>query len=235
MTAGEATATRRGRPSAATREQVVDAALYRYLRGRRVDIRAIAGELGVGRATVHRWFGTREALIGEVIVRAAEPLLEAARAGARGRGGTALLDTFDRFNRALADAPALRQFVEAEREAALRIITSRSGIVQPRIVTMITDLIEDEVRAGRYNPPVEPSTLGYSIVRLAEAFSSMMQRWERGETSIVSGTSKLRFSTCMPGSRAEPRSPAAGGDPALEEGRQRLYAGDRAWIVQRLV
>ena len=170
MTAGEATATRRGRPSAATREQVVDAALYRYLRGRRVDIRAIAGELGVGRATVHRWFGTREALIGEVIVRAAEPLLEAARAGARGRGGTALLDTFDRFNRALADAPALRQFVEAEREAALRIITSRSGIVQPRIVTMITDLIEDEVRAGRYNPPVEPSTLGYSIVRLAEAF-----------------------------------------------------------------
>ncbi len=161
---------RPGRPSAATREQVVDAALYRYLRGLRVDIRAIAAELGLGRATVHRWFGTREALIGEVIVRAAEPVLEAARASARGRGGTALLDTFDRFNRALADAPALRQFLEAEREAALRIITSRSGIVQPRIVTMITDLIDDEVRVGRYEPPVESSTLGYAIVRLAEAF-----------------------------------------------------------------
>src|SRR6185436_5805519 len=99
---------------------------------------------------VHRWFGTREGLIGEVIVRAAEPLLEVARAGARGRGGTALLDTFDRFNRALADAPALRQFVEAEREAALRIITSRSGIVQPRMVEMITELISDEVESGAY-------------------------------------------------------------------------------------
>src|SRR3954449_3198158 len=152
MTPQPAAARRRGRPAAATREQVLDAALYRYLRGRRVDIQAIAAELGLGRATVHRWFGTREALIGEVIVLATEPVLDAARAGVRGQGGRALLDTFDRFNRALADAPALRQFVEAEREAALRIITSRGGVVQPRIVAMITERIDDEARAGRYNP-----------------------------------------------------------------------------------
>lgn len=164
------TARRPGRPAAATREQVLDAALDRYLRGQRVDIQAIAGELGLGRATVHRWFGTREALIGEVIVLAATPVLEASRAEARGTGGPALLETFDRFNRRLADAPALRQFVEAEREAALRTITSRNGIVQPRMVAMITELIEGEARAGRYEPPVEPSVLGYAIVRLAEAF-----------------------------------------------------------------
>jgi len=171
MPADATTTSRRpGRPAAATREQVLDAALHRYLRGQRVDIQAIAGELGLGRATVHRWFGTREALIGEVVVLAAAPVLEASRTEARGRGGRALLETFDRFNRRLADAPALRQFVEAEREAALRIITSRSGIVQPRIVAMITGLIEDEARAGKYDPPVEPSVLGYAIVRLAEAF-----------------------------------------------------------------
>jgi len=165
------TASRRpGRPAAATRDQVLNAALYRYLRGRRVDIQAIAGELGLGRATVHRWFGTREALIGEVIVLATIPVLEASRAEARGKGGPALLRTFDRFNRKLAEAPALRQFVEAEREAALRIITSRNGIVQPRMVAMITELIEEEERAGTYEPPVEPSVLGYAIVRLAEAF-----------------------------------------------------------------
>jgi AcrR family transcriptional regulator len=171
MPADATTTTRRpGRPAAATREQVLDAALNRYLRGRRVDIQAIAGELGLGRATVHRWFGTREALIGEVIVLAATPVLEASRAEARGKGGRALLETFDRFNRRLADAPALRQFVDAEREAALRINTSRNGIVQPRMVAMITELITEEARAGRYDPPVEPAVLGYAIVRLAEAF-----------------------------------------------------------------
>ncbi len=149
---------------------MLEAALWRYLRGRRVDVQAIAAELGLGRATVHRWFGTREALIGEVIVLAATPILEASRAEARGKGGRALLETFDRFNRKLADAPALRQFVEAEREAALRILTSRNGIVQPRMVAMITDLITDEVRTGDYEPTVEPAVLGYAIVRLAEAF-----------------------------------------------------------------
>ena len=34
----------------------------------------------------------------------------------------------------------------------------------------VTGLIDDEVRAGRYEPPVDPATLGYAIVRLAEAF-----------------------------------------------------------------
>lgn len=141
-----------------------------YLHGRRVDVRAIASELGVGRATVYRWFGSREGLIGEVLVRAAEPLLEQARADSRRRGGAGLLDTFDRFNRSLADAPALRRFVEQERDAALRIITSGAGSVQPRIVARIGDLIETEIRAGRYVSRVEPSTLAYAIVKLAEAF-----------------------------------------------------------------
>jgi AcrR family transcriptional regulator len=141
-----------------------------YLRGSRVDLQAIAAELGLGRTTIYRWFGSRDALLGEVLVRTAEPLLREARAGAEGVGGVALLDTFDRFNRSLADAPALREFVERERDAALRVITSGAGNVQPRIVAMITDLIASEVSAGTYEPPVEPATLGYAIVRLAEAF-----------------------------------------------------------------
>src|SRR4051794_35772811 len=159
-----------GRPAAATREQVLERALHHYLRGRRVDVQAIAAELGLARTTIYRWFGSREELIGEVVFRAAEPLIDAARAAARGQGGVALLDTFDRLNRSYADAPALHQFVEQERDAALRIITSSGGNFHPRMVDRIAGLIEDEVRAGKYEPPVEPATLGYAIVRLAEAF-----------------------------------------------------------------
>src|SRR6476620_10134628 len=117
----------RGRPPAASRDEVLDAALRRYVRGRRIDVQAIAAELGLGRTTIYRWFGSRDALIGEVVFRAAEPLIEAARAGAAGRGGPALLATFDRLNRSFAEASALHQFVEQEREVALRIITSSAG------------------------------------------------------------------------------------------------------------
>jgi AcrR family transcriptional regulator len=161
---------RRGRTAAASREQVLARVTHRYLRGRRVDVQAIAAELGLGRTTIYRWFGSRDELIGEAIVRAAEPLLSDARKRARGIGGRALLETLDRFNRSLVEAPALRQFVERERDAALRVITSGAGKVQPRIAAMITDLIEREISAGTYKPTVEPATLGYAITRLGEAF-----------------------------------------------------------------
>jgi AcrR family transcriptional regulator len=144
--------------------------MHRYLRGKRIDVQAIAGELGLGRTTIYRWFGSREKLIGEVVVRAGEPLLRAARAQARGTGGEALLDTFDRFNRELADSAALREFVERERDAALRVLTSGGGVVQGRMVALIAELIDAEVEAGTYVAPVDTATLSYAIVRLAEAF-----------------------------------------------------------------
>jgi AcrR family transcriptional regulator len=160
---------RRGRPAAASRDDVLHLALNRYLHGERVDVQAIAAELGLGRTTIYRWFGSREGLIDETVARAAEPLFDEARAGAKGRGGAALLDTFDRINRSLAAAPALRTFLELERDA-LRMLTSSAGVIHRRAVAKIESFIEDEVQAGAYDPPVEPSTLAYAIVRLAEAF-----------------------------------------------------------------
>jgi AcrR family transcriptional regulator len=160
---------RRGRPPAASREDVLAAALERYLHGRRIDVQAIAAELGLGRTTVYRWFGSREGLVGETVAQAAEPLFDRARADGTGTGGNALLDTFDRINRGLEAAPALRSFLDLERNG-LRILTSSSGIVHRRAVAKIQGFVEDEVRAGTYRPPVDPATLAYAIVRLAEAF-----------------------------------------------------------------
>ncbi len=161
---------KRGRPAAASREDVLAAGLYRYLRGQRVDVQSLAAELGLGRTTIYRWFGSRDRLIGDVIVRAVEPVLDEARAEAGGKGGPALLDAFDRINRSFAASPALRQFVEQERETAMRITTSGSGVVRPYIVSRIRAWIEEEVESGAYEAPVDPATLAYAIVRLAEAF-----------------------------------------------------------------
>jgi AcrR family transcriptional regulator len=161
---------RRGRPAAASPAAVVALALHRYLRGQRIDVSAIAAELGVGRTTIYRWFGTREELVGTVVARAAEQVLAEIDARTKGRGAERLLDVFDRFNRALAEAPALRSFLEQERDTALRIITSSEGTVTSRIVDRIAEIIAREVDAGAYEPPVEIQTLALAIVRLAEAF-----------------------------------------------------------------
>jgi AcrR family transcriptional regulator len=156
--------------TAASRADVLDAARRRYVEGERVDMRAIAADLGVGRATLYRWFGSRQELLGEVIARETEGYFAHVRARVGGRGAPALLETFDRINRGLVRATGLRRYVEQEREAALRTLTSSAGRVQPAAVGAIAAMIEAEVQAGTYDPPIDPATLAYAIVRLAEAF-----------------------------------------------------------------
>jgi AcrR family transcriptional regulator len=156
--------------TAASRGDVLAAARQRYVEGERVDMRAIAAELGVSRATLYRWFGSRDGLLGEAIARETEAYFAHVRARVGGRGAPALLETFDRINRGLVRATGLRRFLEQERAAALRTLTSSGGLVQPAAVAAIAELIEAERAAGAYDPPTDPSTLAYAIVRLAEAF-----------------------------------------------------------------
>jgi AcrR family transcriptional regulator len=161
---------RPGRPAAATREAALALAGRRFLAGERVDVQAIARELGLARATMHRWFQTRETLLGELLAGLGERRLLQIRADTPGGGARALLETFDRFNRELAGLDGLRVLLAQEQERALRILTSSGGVVQPRIVATVQRIIEDEVQAGRYAPKVEPSVLAYAVVRLGEAF-----------------------------------------------------------------
>ncbi len=141
-----------------------------YLGGERVDLTVVARELGLSRATIYRWFGSRDAVIGEVIANELELLVEQERRNVRRRGATGLLETFDRINRALAGSNALRRFLDQERTAAMRLLTASSGVVQPRAIASVAKLIAAEAAAGDYDPPADPTTLAYAIVRLAEAF-----------------------------------------------------------------
>jgi AcrR family transcriptional regulator len=161
---------RPGRPAAATREAALALATERFVLAQRVDMQAIARELGLARATMHRWFQTRESLLGELLATLAEQRLQAIRAVVSGGGAHALLETFDRFNREVAATRGMRFLLAQEQERALRILTSSGGIVQPRVVGAIENAIVDEVQAGRYAPAVAPNALAYAIVRLGEAF-----------------------------------------------------------------
>jgi AcrR family transcriptional regulator len=165
-----ATTAKRGRPATASRDDVLRAARRQYVDGQRVDLTILARSLGLGRATIYRWFGSRELLLGEVIARELETLVARERRAVRRRGGQGLLEVFDRTNRALSQSPALQRFLEQERGAAMRLLTSSTGVVQPRAVACITGLITAEASARLYEPSADPETLAYAVVRLAEAF-----------------------------------------------------------------
>jgi AcrR family transcriptional regulator len=168
--ATESRSPRRGRPATASRADVLAAARAQFMAGERVDLTIVARDLGLGRATNYRWFGSREQLISTVIANESEALITRHRREVRRRGVQGLLEVFDRINRSLARSTPLRRYVEQEGASALRLLTSSTGAVQRKGVDMITQMIEAEAAAGRYEPPADPETLAYAIVRLCEAF-----------------------------------------------------------------
>ncbi len=160
---------RPGRPAAASQQDALALARARFLAGARIDVQGIARELGLARATMHRWFRTRELLLGEVLALLGEERLRALRARVGGHGAKALLDAFDAFNREMANSEGMRALLVSETELSLRVLTDGAGVVQPRMVAAVQSMIEDEVAAG-YRPALAPDLLAYAIVRLAEAF-----------------------------------------------------------------
>jgi AcrR family transcriptional regulator len=160
---------RRGRPATASRDDVLAAVTELYLAGQRVDITVVAARLGLGRATIYRWFGSREELLGEVVARQLELLVARKRAEVRRRGAAGLLEVLDRVNQTLTRSLAVRRLLEQERDSAMRMLTTSAGVVEPRAVACVQALIEEEMTRG-YEPPADPETLAFALVHLRHAF-----------------------------------------------------------------
>ena len=116
----------------------------------------------------HRWYGSRDAVIGVAMVELVVPLFRGAECYEQGAGAQRLIAVFERQLRALAGDRAFRRFLEHERGAAQRILTASDGVVEP-VVALINEMIEAEVERG-YEPPADPAVIAYAIVRMAESF-----------------------------------------------------------------
>jgi AcrR family transcriptional regulator len=142
----------------------------RWLAGERLDMGALAKELGISRATLYSWVGSRERLIGEVLWSFAEQGMAQARTAATGTGAGYIVEVFDRFTHANASFAPLRRFIEQDPELALRVLTSKEGPVQERMIAVARELLAEQVDAGKLVPALDIDTLAYLLVRVAESF-----------------------------------------------------------------
>jgi AcrR family transcriptional regulator len=145
-------------------------ARQRWLAGERLDMGALAQDLGVSRATLYTWVGSKERLLGEVLWSFAEDGLAQATEAATGTGADYILDVFERFDRMNASFPPLHRFLEQEPELALRLLTSKHGPVQGRMIAAAKQLLDEQVEAGALTPALDVDTLAYLIIRVAESF-----------------------------------------------------------------
>ncbi|MFI1235054.1 QsdR family transcriptional regulator [Nocardia salmonicida] len=158
-----------GRPAGASRDAVLDAAVEAFLAGKRVDANAIAAQLGLGRTSIYRWFGSRDGLVGAALARQLDRMVAYAERRSTATGGERLVEILDRAIHWLVEDGSLRTYFDQESTAALRVITRSDGVVHPAAVSIVEGLLERAEQQG-YRPPIDRATLAYALVRLWEAF-----------------------------------------------------------------
>ena len=156
------------RPTAA---DALALARRRFLAPGRLDMSALADELGVNRVTLYRWVGSRDRLLVEVVWSLAERTLDAARAGVDARGPERIVQVVVRFLDDVITNPGLRRWLSEEGEHAMRLLTRHDTEFQPRLIEAVHALLEEEAEAGRLPLPIDLRELAYVIVRLVESYT----------------------------------------------------------------
>jgi AcrR family transcriptional regulator len=141
-----------------------------FMAGRRIEMQELAAELGINRATLFRWVGGRDELLGEILWSLAEPALAAAVEASDGKGARRITGAIGRFAAMVDQADYLREFLRREPERALRILTTGAGTVQARLVGAIEALLNDEAPQNNLPSPLPLRDLAYLIVRIVESF-----------------------------------------------------------------
>lgn len=141
-----------------------------WLSGRDLDMGMLAAELTISRATLYRWVGNRERLLVEVLWTLARDTWQSALAAAgRRRSISRVLFVLERYLRDISSSEALGAFVRRDPELALRVLTGPRG-AGVRTQALVRELLEELVATTDQPLALEPDTMAYLIVKVAESF-----------------------------------------------------------------
>jgi AcrR family transcriptional regulator len=160
--------------AAGRRPAALDAFLLargKWLHGERIDMTALAQELGVNRVTLYRWVGSREQLLVEVVWSLAQRTLDdldrATPADADERVVTVLMG----FLEATLAHPGMQRWLAEEGEWAMRLLTRHEPDFQPRLIAAVEGLLGREEAAGRLDLGPDRHEVAYALVRVIESYT----------------------------------------------------------------
>jgi AcrR family transcriptional regulator len=158
-------------PPADLPAQMFAAAADAYLAGQRLDMQSLARQLGVGRATLYRRVGNREALLDSVIWwRARRMLVDQLAATAHLAGAARIAAVIGGVLHTLDQDGPLRAFLELDQDAAMRILTGVRSQSAGGVARALERLIDLERSRGTFQADLESATLAYAIMRICEGF-----------------------------------------------------------------
>ena len=143
----------------------------KFLAAERVEMSALADELGVNRATLYRWVGSRDQLLVEIIWSLGERTLENIDDDVGAKGAERIVEVIRRFLEAVISNAGMQRWLAEEGEYAMRLLTRHDTNFQPRLIGAIQELLGQETDAGRLDLPVDLHEVAYVIVRLIESYT----------------------------------------------------------------
>ncbi len=143
-----------------------------WIDGKRLNLSALATELGVGRATLMRWVGNKELFLGEILWSLYKDVFDTAVENADRkvelRGVDYLVHIYDEINRVLTGSEPFQRFLQQDPEFALKVLTSGRSGMQQRLIGVWKALFDEQIAAGAIAPQMDSYNLAYFIVRIGE-------------------------------------------------------------------
>lgn len=143
----------------------------RFLAAERIDMSALAEELGVNRVTLYRWFGSRDRFLVEVLWSLTRRTLDEIDARVNESGAERIVAVVVAFLEAVIDNRGMQRWLAEEGEHAMRLLTRHETDFQPRLILAIEGLLREESSTGALELPVDLHELAYVIVRLIESYT----------------------------------------------------------------
>ncbi|TNE91549.1 MAG: hypothetical protein EP330_04910 [Deltaproteobacteria bacterium] len=163
---GERATSRRAAPA-----DLLALAREKWLADEPLVLGKLAEELGVGRATVFRWAGSREALYGEVVWQEIASAYASAREHAGELTGAARVGSAARtLMTVLLSSKPMKAFIARDATFAMRVLVSAESPVERRLVGALEQTLTAQRDAGHIDPAMELKDLAFVLVRIAESF-----------------------------------------------------------------
>ena len=146
--------------------------------GERVDMSALARELGVNRVTLYRWVGSRDQLLVDVIWNLTNHNLTAAAEAVDATGASGaerIIQIVTRFIDKAISHGGMQRWLGNEGESAMRLLTRHQNGFQPRLAARLEELLREEVDGGRLDLPADVHEVAYVLEQLIESYVYLYQ------------------------------------------------------------
>lgn len=153
----------------ASTDDVLRAATRHYRAGRAIEMSALAGELGISRATLYRRVGPHENLIGLVLAGQTCATFARATAVTPGAGLARVRAVITAFIESAVAAEPLRALVARDPVLFARVVMA-PGHVEETATALVAALLDGDAAAGAFRMLIPTDRLAQAIVRVGDSF-----------------------------------------------------------------